>query len=165
MPDNIHIRILHHIQIPLRILQLRSRLHTRNMQTRNHHIHLRKCPLRQIHRPLRIQNIHLRPQKQLNPIHLPRHNLKIIKVILMTSPRHHRRMLRNPKHLKPLLRSRLRHLPQRTIRMPASHRMCMQIQHRIIFHNSPSPHSYKYFTSLYVHPLHSTSKFYFTSQV
>ena len=150
MPDNIYIRILHYIQIAFCILQLRSRLHAWHMQTGDHHIHPLQRPLRQIHSPLCIQNIHLRPQKQLNPIHLPGHNLKIIKIKLMTRPRHTRRMLRNPQNLQSLLGSCLRHLPQRTISMPTGHSMRMQIQHRIISHNKPLLISYNI-------PLHYTT--------
>ena len=112
MSDNIHIGILHHIQIAFCILQLRPRLHAWHMQTGDHHIHPLQRPLRQIHSSLRIQNIHLGPQKQLNPIHLPGHNFQILKIILMTGSRHSRRMLRNPQNLQSFLRSCLRHLPK-----------------------------------------------------
>ncbi len=142
MPDNIYIRILHHIQIAFCILQLRSRLHAWHMQTGDHHIHPLQRPLHQIHSPLCIQNIHLRPQKQLNPIHLPGHNFQILKIILMTGPRHSRRMLRNPQNLQSLICGRFRHLPQRTICMTTHQSMCMQIQHRTISHNNPLLTSY-----------------------
>ena len=150
MSDNVYIWILHHIQIGFCVLKLRCRLHTRRMQTRNNHVHTGKRMLSQIHCSLRIQNIYLRSQQQLNPVHLPWHNLKIIKIKLMTRPRHTRRMLRNPQNLQSLLGSCLRHLPQRTISMPTGHSMRMQIQHRIISHNKPLLISYNI-------PLHYTT--------
>ena len=96
------------------------------------------------------RNPKTRSQQQLNPVHLPWHNLKIIKIKLMTRPRHTRRMLRNPQNLQSLLGSCLRHLPQRTISMPTGHSMRMQIQHRIISHNKPLLISYNI-------PLHYTT--------
>ena len=129
MSDDIDTRILHSIKIGLRILLSAAWSDAWNMKTCNDHVQLFQGILRQIHGSCRIQDVYLRTQKQLDPVHLTGHHFYILKVEFVAGSWHLRCMFCNSQKLKAFIGSRLRHLAKGTVCMPAGYSMCVQIHY------------------------------------
>ncbi len=129
MSDDIDTRILHSIKIGLRILLPAAWSDAWNMKTCNDHVQLLQGFLLKIYRSRRIQDIHLRTQKQLDPIHFTGYYLYILKIKLMTGSRHFRCMLCDPQEFKTFIGSSPGHLAKCAVCMSAGYGVCVKIHY------------------------------------